>query len=59
VLSVYAPLLREVNVHLSCALQDLEEVPPSAFEDPEDRYSLQELIARAGGIVSSELLEEE
>jgi hypothetical protein len=58
-LSVYVSLLRETNVHLTRALESLEEVPAGVFADPQDRYSLQELIARAGGIVNSELAREE
>jgi hypothetical protein len=48
--------LSEVNINLASALEVLEDVPTEAFANPEDRYSLVELIARAGGIVASEEL---
>ena len=47
--------LDEVNINLTRVLETLEDVPPEAFANPQDRYSLGELIARAGGIVASEL----
>jgi hypothetical protein len=50
----YVKALDEANVHLTRALDALEEVPPGVFANPQDRYSLGELIARAGGIVASE-----
>jgi hypothetical protein len=50
----YVKALDEANIHLTRALDALEEVPPGVFADPEDRLQLTELIARAGGIVASE-----
>jgi hypothetical protein len=47
--------LSEVNRSLTHCLEALEDVPPEAFANPEDRYSLGELIARAGGIVAASL----
>jgi hypothetical protein len=47
--------LSEVSVHLTRALEVLEDVPPESFADPEDRFRVQELIARAGGVAVSEL----
>jgi hypothetical protein len=46
--------LNEVNINLTRALDALEDVPPEAFANPEDRYRLGDLIVRAGGIVASE-----
>jgi hypothetical protein len=59
VLSVYVKALSEVNLHLTRALEALEEVPPGVFVEGQDRLQLTELIARAGGIVCSELAREE
>ena len=47
--------LSEVSTNLTRALEVLEDVPVEAFAHPEDRLRLQELIARAGQIVASEL----
>jgi hypothetical protein len=49
--------LSEANINLTRALETLEDVPPEAFANPQDRYSLGELIARAGGIVATAELE--
>jgi hypothetical protein len=46
-----------VNSHLIGCVDALEDVPPEAFANPEDRYRLGELIARAGGIVAAAELE--
>ncbi len=46
-----------VNSHLSGCVDALEDVPPEAFANPEDRYRLGELIARAGGVVAAAELE--
>jgi hypothetical protein len=49
-----ASALSEVNGYLSHALDRLESVPAEAFENPEERFRLQELIAKAGQIVAAE-----
>jgi hypothetical protein len=51
--------LSEVNIHLTRALEVLEDVPTRAFAEQQDRFRVQELIARAGGLVASELVREE
>jgi len=54
--------LSEVNSNLTRALEALEDVPAEAFAsrgpsgaEEEDRFRVQELIARAGGIAYSAL----
>ena len=47
--------LLSTNAHLTSAAERLEDVPPEAFSDPEDRWRVGRLIARAGAIVAGEL----